>query len=44
MVERDRQEDKQGNISGSGLSPFKSNIYGHDISSILILRGSHNYY
>ena len=27
MVERDRQEDKQENISASGLSPFKSSIY-----------------
>jgi MFS family permease len=27
MVERDRQQDKQENISASGLSPFKSSIY-----------------
>ena len=27
MVERDRQEDKQENISVSGLSPFRSSLY-----------------
>jgi MFS family permease len=27
MVERDRYQDKQENISASGLSPFKSSIY-----------------
>src|SRR5215213_3872687 len=27
MVERDRHQDKQENISASGLSPFKSSIY-----------------
>ena len=27
MVERDRREDKQENISALGLSPFKSTIY-----------------
>ena len=27
MVERHRQEDKQENISASGLSPFKSAIF-----------------
>jgi hypothetical protein len=27
MVERDKQEDKQENISASGLSPFKSAIF-----------------
>lgn len=28
MVEKDRQQDKQANISASGLSPFKSSMYG----------------
>lgn len=27
MVERDRKQDKQANISASGLSPFKSSMY-----------------
>src|ERR1041385_426423 len=27
MVKRERQEDKRENISGSGLSPFKSAIF-----------------
>src|SRR3954464_12991371 len=27
MVEKDRQQDKQENISASGLSPFKSAIF-----------------